>query len=68
MRLTLLVVIFHILHRGKRRLDREIEPFVPHVRERFAHGYTGDVGFAILYSFVKINGIRIGNAAEKRRR
>lgn len=49
MRLTLLIIILHILQRRKSRLDREIEPFVAGIGNGFAHGRADDVGFSVLF-------------------
>ena len=48
MRLTLLIVVLHILQRSKRRLDGEVEALVPGIGERLAHGRAEDVGFSVL--------------------
>ena len=48
MRLTLLIVVLHILQRSKRRFDGEIEALVPGIGERLAHGRAEDVGFSVL--------------------
>ena len=48
MRLTLLVIVLHILQRSKRRLDGEVEALVPRIGDRPAHGRAEDVGFSVL--------------------
>lgn len=50
MRLALRIIVLHILHRGKRRLDRDIVPLVPRVVEGLSHGRGENVGFAVLES------------------
>ena len=47
-RLTLLVVVLHVLQRSKRRLDGEVEALVPGIGDRPAHGCVEDVGFSVL--------------------
>lgn len=48
MRLTLSIVVLHILHRGKRRLNRDIEALVPGVVERLADGSCDDIRLSVL--------------------
>lgn len=52
MRLTLIIIILHILQRRKGRLDSDIEPFVPRIREQRADSEVGDVGFSVLYNTI----------------
>lgn len=53
MRLTLRIVVLHIVQRGKCRLNREIESLIPGIREGLSNCRAEDVGFAVLY-FVRI--------------
>lgn len=48
MRLALVIVVLHILHRGKRRLDGDVEPLVARVVDGLAYCSGEDVGFAVL--------------------
>lgn len=47
-RLTLRVVVFHILERSKARLNRDIIALVPRIRDRLPDGRSNDVRLAIL--------------------
>lgn len=47
-RLTLGIIILHILHRSKSRLDRQVVPLITRIRDRSANSSSEDVGFAVL--------------------
>lgn len=48
MRLALIIVVLHILHRGERRLNRDIEPLVAWIVDGSSHCRGEDVGFSVL--------------------
>lgn len=48
MRLTLLVIILHILQTRKRAHDRERDPFTARIVDSLAGGYGENVGFVVL--------------------
>lgn len=50
MRLTLVVVVLHVLHRREGRLDGDVEALVAGIGDGGADGSAKDVGLAILSS------------------
>jgi hypothetical protein len=48
MRLTLVIIVLHILHRSKSRLDRHVVPLIARVRDRSANRSSEDVWLAVL--------------------
>lgn len=48
MRHTLRIVILHIIQRGKRRLNRDIESLIPGIGEGLTNRRAEDVGFTVL--------------------
>lgn len=47
-RLTLGIIVLHILQRGKRRLDAEIVPLVARIGERRPRGRADDIWLSVL--------------------
>lgn len=58
MRLALIIVVLHILHRSERRLHGDIEPLVARVVDGSAHGRGEDVGFAVLVGWELVTGLK----------
>lgn len=48
MRLTLGIIVLHILHRSKSRLDRYVVPLIARIGDRSANRSSEDVGLAVL--------------------
>ena len=48
MRLTLVIIVLHILHRSKSRLDRHIVPLIARIRDRSSNRSSEDVWLAVL--------------------
>lgn len=49
MRLTVLVIVIHILLGRERRLRRDVPALAARVGTGFAHSEAEDVGFAVLF-------------------
>lgn len=48
MRLTLAIIVLHIIHRSKCRLNRQVVALIARIGNRSANSSSDDVGLAVL--------------------
>lgn len=48
MRLTLAIIVLHIVHRSKRRLNRQVVPLIARIGDRSTNSSSDDIGLAVL--------------------